>query len=198
MQHQRQIILKEFIRYKFFNSLFVGLSVGSIFTIYAPLEPSLYSLGGIALALAMLGIAKIYTKIMNIHYFYRISIAVELVMLISVLYFLFFSYSYTTALFIYAGYQLTFSFGSYLVRAETILIPKSEALSRLDVAKQLGYLTGMSTSYLFYKMLTYFLNIADNQSQVYELHYLLLITELITIVFLLRSFSNTKETVDDL
>ena len=197
MQHQHQIVLKEFIRYKFFNSLFVGLSVGSIFTIYAPLEPSLYSLGGIALALAMLGIAKIYTKIMNIYYFYRISIAVELVMLISVLYFLFFSYSYTTALFIYAGYQLTFSFGSYLVRAETILIPKSEALSRLDVAKQLGYLAGMLISYLFYKVLTYFLNTTDNQSQVYDLHYLLLLTELITIVFLLRSFS-TKEVTSDL
>jgi len=198
MSSLRQIILKEFIRYKFFNSLFVGLSVGSIFTIYAPLEPSLYSLGGIALALAMLVIAKLYTKIMNITYFYRISIAVELVMLISVLYFLFFSYSYTTALFIYAGYQLTFSFGSYLVRAETILIPKSASLSQLDTAKQLGYLAGMLISYLFYKALTYLFNITDNQSQVYDLHYLLLITELVTLFFLLRSFSNTKERSHDL
>jgi len=193
MSSLRQIILKEFIRYKFFNSLFVGLSVGSIFTIYAPLEPSLYSLGGIALALAMLVIAKLYTKIMNITYFYRISIAVEVVMLISVLYFLFFSYSYTTALFIYAGYQLTFSFGSYLVRAETILIPKSEALSQLDMAKQLGYLAGMLISYLFYKALTYGFNITDNQSQVYDLHYLLLTAELITILFLLRSFKHQGE-----
>ena len=39
-----------FIIYKWFNSLFLGVSIGSVFTIYEPLEPSVYSLGGIALA----------------------------------------------------------------------------------------------------------------------------------------------------
>ena len=34
---------RNFIKYKFFNSLFLGTSIGSIFTIYTPLEPSVYS-----------------------------------------------------------------------------------------------------------------------------------------------------------
>ena len=50
VQYIMLIILPEwFIRYKFFNSLFLGLSVGAIFTLYAPLEPSIYSLGGVFL-----------------------------------------------------------------------------------------------------------------------------------------------------
>jgi len=40
-----KLIPQWFIRYKFFNSLSLGLSVGAIFTIYTPLEPSVYSLG---------------------------------------------------------------------------------------------------------------------------------------------------------
>ena len=49
-----------FILYKWFNSLFLGVSIGSVFTIYEPLEPSVYSLGGIALAVAMIIVAKFY------------------------------------------------------------------------------------------------------------------------------------------
>jgi 3-methyladenine DNA glycosylase AlkC len=93
-------------------------------------------LGGIILALAMLFVAKFYSKIMNIYYFFRISLIVEIVAFLLVLYFLLFSYSYVTALFVYIGYQLTFVFGSYLVRAETILIKRSQILTFLDVAKQ--------------------------------------------------------------
>ena len=54
-----------FILYKWFNSLFLGVSIGSVFTIYEPLEPSVYSLGGIALAGAMIIVAKFYHKILN-------------------------------------------------------------------------------------------------------------------------------------
>ena len=63
-----KIINREFIKYKLINSLFLGISVGSIFTIYTPLEPSIYSIGGILLALAMLFTAKLYSKIINIYY----------------------------------------------------------------------------------------------------------------------------------
>lgn len=188
MQSEQGIDVREFIYYKFFNSLFTGLSIGSIFTIYTPLEPSLFSIGGIFLALAMLFIAKLYTKIMNRHYFYLISLGVELVMLAMVLYFLLFSYSYTTALLVYLGYQLTFSFGSYLVRAETILFKRSKILTFLDVAKQTGYLSGMVLSFLFYKSLEYLFGLTDNSLQVYELHFLLLMVETLTIVYLLRAF----------
>lgn len=179
---------REFISYKFYNSLFLGVSVGSIFTIYAPLQPSIYSVGGILLALAMLFIAKFYSKILNIEYFYKISLFVEYIMLAVIIYFLLISYNYTSALLIYAGYQVTFSFGSYLVRAETILLKRSKILTFLDVTKQKGYLVGMFISFIFYKILEYFLDITSNQEKVYDLHTLLLILQLVIIYKLYKSF----------
>ena len=110
-----------FILYKWFNSLFLGVSIGSVFTIYEPLEPSVYSLGGIALAAAMIIVAKFYHKILNVYFFFRLSLAVELIVMLMLIAFLIFSYSYQTALLIYIGYQITFVFGSYLVRAETLI-----------------------------------------------------------------------------
>lgn len=181
------IALRPFIRYKFLNALFTGVSVGSIFIIYAPLQPYVYSAGGILLALAMLLIARYYVRILNVTWFYRISLGVEAVMLLLVLYFLRFSYSYASALFIYAGYQLTFAFGSYLVRAETILIARAKALTYLDVYKQAGYLAGMVISFLFYKLLA-FRSVEDAQTQVYLMHYLLLATELGVLYYLYRAF----------
>ncbi len=188
MHSSSAIHLRDFIRYKLFNSLFTGLSVGTIFTLYQPLEPSVFSLGGVFLAFAMLIIAKFYTVIMNRHYFYRISLGVELLMLMMVGYFLLFSYGYMTAMIIYVGYQLTFSFGSYLVRAETMLLPQRQLLTFLDVAKQKGYLFGMALAYLFYQLLDYGWAISNAQEQVYLLHLLLLVVELVTIFFLRRAF----------
>jgi hypothetical protein len=119
---------RAFIIYKWFNSLFLGVSIGSVFTIYEPLDPSIYSLGGIFLALVMIIVAKFYHKILNAYYFFRISILVELIVLAMLVSFLIFSYSYQTALFIYIGYQITFVFGSYLVRAETLVFNDNEVL----------------------------------------------------------------------
>jgi hypothetical protein len=184
-----QLNTKTFIKYKFLNSLFLGLSIGSIFTIYAPLKPSIYSIGGIILALSMLLIAKFYKKIMNINYFYKISLAVEIVLLVLICYFLIFSYSYTTALFVYIGYQITFVFGSYLVRAETLFLKRSAILGFVDIAKQKGYLSGMLLSFLFYKALEY-LNITQNKIQVYDIHFLLLVVETLIIYFLIKSFKD--------
>ena len=89
-----------FILYKWFNSLFLGISIGSVFTIYEPLEPSVYSLGGIALAAAMIIVAKFYNKILNAYYFFRLSLAVELIVILMLIAFLIFSYSYQSALLI--------------------------------------------------------------------------------------------------
>ncbi len=179
---------REFIKYKLLNSLFLGLSVGSIFILYAPLNPSVYSLGGIVLALSMLFIAKIYSKILTINYFYKISLFVEIVVLFMLVYFLLFSYSYTTALIVYVGYQLTFTFGSYLIRAETLFLKRSTILGFVDVAKQKGYLFGMLGSYIFYKGVEYFFHLNDKQDQVYFIHFLLLGVQLFTIVYLLKAF----------
>jgi len=181
------LIPKWFIRYKFFNSLFLGLSVGAIFTLYAPLEPSIYSLGGIFLALGMLGVARLYQHILNAYWFFRISLLVEVVLFLAILYFLFNQYNYQTALIMYIGYQITFIFGSYLVRAETLLLKMDTLLTQLDTAKQLGYLVGMSVSYLLYKVLST-QGITDNQEKVYILHHLLVIIEMIVIGLVLKSF----------
>jgi hypothetical protein len=176
-----------FIRYKFFNSLFLGVSVGAIFTLYAPLEPSIYSLGGILLALAMLLLARTYHRILNTQWFFRISLFVEVTLLLAILFFLLNQYNYHTALVMYIGYQITFVFGSYLIRAETLLLKTDILLTQLDTAKQLGYLVGMGVSYLFYKVLSTE-GITQNQEQVYLLHYLLLFIECIVIALIFKSF----------
>jgi hypothetical protein len=181
------INLSYFASYKFFNSLFLGLNVGAIFTLYAPLEPSIYSLGGIFLALGMLLIAQLYNTILTLNWFYKISLLVELVLLTMVIYFLIFSYSYHSAFMVYLGYQITFVFGSYLVRAETLFLKDSEHLKKIDTTKQLGYLTGMMLSYLFYKTLDVYL-INSPQEQVYLLHYLLLVIQSLIIYLVYKSF----------
>ncbi|MFC2057645.1 hypothetical protein ACFLR6_01765 [Campylobacterota bacterium] len=182
-----KIIPSWFIRYKFFNSLFLGLSVGAIFTLYAPLEPSIYSLGGVLLAIGMLIVARYYHTILNANWFFRISLFVEIILLLAMLYFLYASYNYQTALVLYIGYQVTFVFGNYLIRAETLLLQTDTLLTKLDTVKQLGYLFGMGLSYLFYKILSYY-GIDDNQTQVYNLHFLLIGIEIVVIVLIIKSF----------
>ena len=186
-----KIAPKEFIKYKFFNSFFLGLSMGSIFTIYAPLKPSIYSIGGVVLALGMIIVAKYYEKILNINYFFKISLFVEFVILFVVAFYLFRPYGYMTALLVYSGYQLTFIFGSYLVRAETLILKKDRLLSKVDMAKQVGNLAGMLVSFLFYKALEYGFGISANAQKVYYMHFLLIITEIVIIIFIFRSFTKS-------
>jgi len=176
-----------FIRYKFMNSLFLGLSVGAVFTLYSPLNPSIYSLGGIFLAIGILMVSRFYHKILNAYYLFIISLFVEVVLLIAMVYFLFSPYEYQSALIIYIAYQATFIFGSYLVRAETLLLVEDRLLTRVDTAKQLGYLLGMAISYLFYRVLDYY-TITDSQTQVYDLHFVLIFVEVVVIWLVVRSF----------
>lgn len=187
-----QLNIREFIKYKLLNSLFLGISVGSIFVLYTPLQPSIYSIGGIILALAMLIVAKFYYKILNINYFYKISLGVELVLLFCISNFLLFSYSYMSAFIFYVGYQLTFTFGSYLIRAETLFLKHSKPLELVDVAKQKGYLLGMLLSYIFYQLLEYYFDVTDKQVQVYDMHFILLVAQFVIIYQLLKSFKAKK------
>jgi len=182
-----------YIRYKGVNAFFTGLTVGTVFTIYAVLDPSIFSLGGIFLAVGMLVVANFYEKILNLRSFYLISLLVEWVMLGLVVWYLLYPYGVTTALLVYLGYQVTFIFGSYLVRAETLFLHRKAILSRLDMAKQIGYLAGMLVSWLFYKVLVWGWQIEDHAKQVYALHWLLLITEILIIWLLFRSFQKVKD-----
>ena len=178
----------KYLKYKFFNSLFLGISVGSYITIYSPLDIKTFSIGGIFLAVAMIIIAKYYHKIININYFKKISLTAEYCILLSLLILLIFSYSYAISLAIYIIYQITFSFGSYLVRTETMLFDDKKIISKLDVIKQQGTLIGMGFSFVFYKLIENYLLIDDNETQVYYVHFVLVIVQLITIVFLTNSF----------
>ena len=180
---------KEFLAYKLFNSSFTGLSIGILFTIYQPLDPSIYSLGGIFLASAMLVIARFYDRLLNIKNFFRISLAVEVIMLLTIIIFMFLKYSLTSALLIYCSYLITFIFGGYLVRAETLVAQDKELLGRIDVNKQIGYLIGLSTSYLFYKTLEIKFDIIDPKVQISSLHYLLSLLQSFIIILLVKSFS---------
>ena len=179
--------LRPYLWYKFFNSLFFGMTVGCIFVLYTPLEPSVFSLGGILLAIGLLLVAKAYEKMMNLLVFYYVTLGVELLTCLLIIALLQFNVHYSTALFIYGSYQLTFVFGNYLMRVETLVLKRSTLLSFADVMKQKGYLWGMVLSYIFYKALEYF-DITDKQLQVYNLHFILLPLQLGILYTIFRAF----------
>ena len=187
-----QLNEKMFLVYKLFNSSFTGLSIGILFTIYNPLDPSVYSIGGIILAAAMLLVARFYEKLLNTTSFFYISLGVEIMMLITIITFIIMQYSLMSALLIYIGYQFTFIFGGYLVRAETLVAKEKELLGKIDVNKQLGYLIGLFGSFVFYKSLEYGFDITESKKQISILHYLLIGLQAFIILLLLKSFSKKR------
>ncbi|MEL0088454.1 MAG: hypothetical protein VW757_10255 [Halieaceae bacterium] len=184
-----------FVSYKFFNSLFLGLSIGSVFTLYAPLDPSTFSAGGIGLAIATLLIATQYHRLFTRLWFFRLSVLVEAAILSGVIAVLTMESGQRLALFIYLGYQLSFAFGSYLVRFETLLISGEEQLKTLDIAKQAAYLLGMGLAWLTYRALESRWAIEDADAQVKALYGILLIIEAAVFFTLLKSFPNRPKTV---
>ncbi len=187
----------KFILYKLFNSSFTGLSIGILFTIYNPLDPSIYSIGGVVLAALMLILAKFYEKILNILSFFYISLLVEISMLATIIVFFILNYSLVSALLIYIIYQLTFVFGGYLVRAETLVVKEKKILEKIDVSKQIGYLAGLLLSFLFYQGIEYFFNIYEVKKQIYILHYSLMILQCIIIILLIQSFKKIDNSLSD-
>jgi len=179
---------KAFIRYKFFNSLFFGIAIGSYVTQYEPLKIIDFPIMGIIFSLLAIPIAMLYTKIMTINYFYRFSLFVEIIMMIWIIAFLLDPYSYQIALLIYIARQVTFLFGDFLGRAETIFIKKTEILSSIDIAKQLGAITGMIISVFFYKILENKFFITENEPQVFYIHFILMFIEIGIIYLLIKSF----------
>ena len=183
-----KLVEKNFLIYKLLNSSFTGLSIGILIPIYNPLEPEVYSLGGIVLAGAMIFLANYYEKILNIRSFFWVTMFVELVMLLTIIIFFIFKFSLVSALIIYCGYQLTFIFGGYLVRAETLVAERKDFLSKIDIYKQLGYLVGLGASYIFYKALGLVFFIEDSKVQILILHYFLILLQSLIIIIALRSF----------
>ena len=171
-----------FLAYKFFNSLFLGLSIGAVFTLYEPLSPAIFSAGGIGLALATLAVATQYHRLFKPYWFFRLSISVELIILMGILAVLIYPIDKPIALFIYLGYQFTFALGNYLVRCETLLFVDNRRLARLDVAKQIAYLVGMGSSWIGYQILAEKFEITRKIAQVTALHWPLLGIEVIIII----------------
>jgi hypothetical protein len=181
------LLFHPYLHYKFTNSLFTGLVGGAAFTIYGSLSPSTFSLGGIVLALGLMGLAYGYHRLMKLEYFRNFSLAAEFIMLLMLGFFILFPTHQTTALIIYSAYQLSFILGGYLVRAETHFAKHARIMGWIDIVKQQGYLAGLTLSYGFYKLLEYY-GINDAHTQVYYLHFPLFILEIIIIFFLIKGF----------
>jgi len=182
-----KILFHPYIRYKFLNSLFTGLLGGAAFTIYGSLSPSTFSLGGIVLALGLMALAYGYHRLMKLLYFRYFSLAAEIIMLFMIGFFILFPSYQTTALIIYSAYQLSFIVGGYLVRAETHFARHARIMGWIDVAKQQGYLAGLTLSYLFYKGCEHY-GITEAKTQVYVLHFPLFFLEIMVIILLMRGF----------
>jgi len=144
---------------------------------------------GVALAVGMLLVARLYVYILNTEWFFWISLFVEIVLLMVMCYFLFYPYTYQSALVVYVGYQATFVFGNYLCVWRRSL-GEDRLLIRLATAKQTGYLSGMAVSYLFYRLLDQF-DIIENQPQVYYLYFILIAVELLVIFLVIKSFKQS-------
>lgn len=184
-----EIRLPWFLAYKFINSLFLGVSIGSVFVLYSPLSPSIFSAGGIGLALGTLLIATQYHRLFNVRWFFSISLGVELIILAGIIGVLVHPIDTPLALFIYIGYQFSFAFGSYLVRCETLLIQAQANLKQLDIAKQAGYLLGMAGAWLFYELVESVWSLSEQTEQVTAIHWPLLVIEAGVIASLVRAFS---------
>jgi putative membrane protein len=182
-----KIYFHPYLHYKFTNSLFTGLLGGTVFTIYGSLSPSTFSLGGIILALGLMGLAYGYHRLMKLEYFRNFSLTAEIIMLFMIGFFILFPTYQMTALIVYSAYQLSFMLGGYLVRAETHFARHARIMGWIDVTKQQGYLAGLLLSYGFYKALEFY-GVMEAIAQVYWLHLFLLPLELVIILLLIRAF----------
>ncbi len=193
MSKQRiEINNRNYLKYKFFNSLFLGAGIGSYISQYQPIKISEIAILGIIFAFLSLFIAKIYHKIIYKKYFFQISLFVELVMVFWMLFFLFFPFSYKIALLIYVARSLTFLFGDYLQRSETYLLKKKKIFSFIDVNRQIGIIVGMVFAVIYYYILEEYFQITENQKLVYYIHFILFGVECMIIYFLLKSFRKVK------
>ncbi len=188
MLSKLKINFRNYIYYKFFNSLFLGVGIGSFISQYNPIKISEIAILGILFSVLSILIAKVYTKIMFQQYFYIILLFVEFVMLFWMTFFLLFEFSYKIALLIYISRSVTFLFGDYLGRAETHLVKRKQIFSFIDINRQMGLIIGMIIAVIFYYILEKVYFISDNQSQVYYIHFFLYIIELLIIYLLVKSF----------
>lgn len=188
------IIVRRYFAYKYLNAIFGGAVTGSVFTVYALLEPSLFSLGGIIVAIGVFIVAKLYGRLMNPRRFFEVTMATEILTLCSLVLFISLPKSYVMSLGYFWLYQCIFIFGIYLVRAESYLLRHIALLSMADRLKQKGYIVGLIISYGFYKG-AHFLGVYDSWNQVWYLYLFLSIVQIVIIALLFRAFSGSNKAV---
>ncbi|MFP4333474.1 MAG: hypothetical protein ACLFQJ_09245 [Campylobacterales bacterium] len=184
------ISIHPYLKYKFLNSLFAGLSIGAVFVIYLPLEPIVFSIGGLGLAVFSYIVARLYMRLLNLKSFVRINLFIEVLMFFTIIYFLLSTQDFMSALVVYLAYQIMFGFGGYIYRAETLLLHKKPIIKAPDVAKQKGYIVGMLLSLGYFKLMGTFLD--DKFTQVYYIHFFLLVLQVFVLWFLYRAFYSSK------
>jgi putative membrane protein len=182
-----KINFRSYISYKFSNSIFNGAITGSVFTVYALLEPSLFSIGGIVIAVGIFVVAKLYSYFMNTQRFFEVSLFTELLTLAALAAFLILPKSYLVAIIYFWIYQVIFVFGAYLIRVESYFLNKVSLLSMIDRVKQKGYIVGLFLSYLFYQALKY-LDESEPWEQVWLLYTVLFVLQIWVTVLLLKAF----------
>lgn len=180
-----------YLKYKFINSLFFGLSIGMLYTMYSPIPPSYHSFMGIITALGVIVMTKYYNKIMNFQYFYYICIFLEILTFIALSGFMILGFNLSAALWYFVITNITFIFGTYHMRTETIIIKKTILFSMLDKLKQYGYLMGLFISYIFYQTLDY-IGYTDKFDQVANIHYLLILVQAYIIYLVLNMKKSFK------
>ncbi|MEE2699931.1 MAG: hypothetical protein VYD71_01030 [Bacteroidota bacterium] len=191
-EHSIEIHHRNYLKYKFFNSLFLGAGIGSYISQYQPIKIAEIAILGIIFALLSIIIAKLYHKIIYKRYFFRISLFVELVMVFWMLCFLIFPFSYKIALLIYVSRSLTFLFGDYLQRSETHLLKKKKIFSFIDINRQIGTIIGMLFAVIFYYVVEEYFSITENQKLVYLIHHFILVIEFFIIYYLLKAFRKVQ------
>ena len=166
--------------------------------LYTPLSPAVFSAGGLGLAVGTLIVATQYRRILAPAWFFRLSLLVELITLSGVAAVLILPIEVPLALFVYIGYQITFSLGNYLVRCETLLMVAVDQLRQLDVAKQAGYLLGMAVAWALYMGLERWAGLTSEAAQVVSLHWLLLGVEVSVLIALWQAFNKDQLSVEPL
>ena len=185
------IHLRFYLWYKLLNALFLGCSLGTIFIIYTPLSPKTFSIGGIALALGAWILTFFYKQILREKPYKAILLGIECIPFCYIFAYLLFPNTFFGALLIYALYQITFIFGDYLGRAETLIFKNRLVLSWLDKRKQIGYLLGLGIAFVFYTALES-LGITQKESQIYYIHFVLLLLQCAIFFTLICAFKRDK------
>ena len=132
-------------------------------------------------------LARKYSRILNIPSYFKILLFIEITTIFIVLIYILFPNQFFGSLIIYVAYQILFMFGGYSLRAETLFLRRVKVLSTLDSLKQIGYLAGLIVATFIYGVLE-IMDISDKVEQIYMVHFLLLLFQVVVIYYLVMSF----------